>query len=125
MISHPKRFDRTHSIQHNESNGNTTQNRKPRLKQFSQIDISLDLIMILDKNAPLSTDKCFLYLRIRLDIIINISINIFLQKPSLARIRQTPRFPFKFLRINLEERTSYHDPYRNIRINANKPSANN
>jgi len=73
---HPDRFDRIYSIQCNEFSGDIVQKRNPRLKQFSQIDISLDLTMILDKNAFLNTDECFFCLRIWLDIVINISTNI-------------------------------------------------
>ena len=59
-----------------EFNGETAQERRLYLKQFSQIDISLDRIIIFDKSALLNTDEDFLYLRIRLDIVVNTSINI-------------------------------------------------
>jgi len=79
--------------------------------------------MILDRSIPLNTDECFFCLQTRLDIVVNILANI-LQEPSLTYIKQTLQFLFKFLRINLEEKTSCHDSYRDIKANANKPSAN-
>ena len=51
-------------------------------------------------------------------------INKKFTKLSFVRIRQTPRFLFRFLKINFRGGTSYHDPYRDMKTNANKPSAN-
>ncbi len=51
-------------------------------------------------------------------------IDRYFAKLSLARIRQTPQFLFKFLRINFEKRISYHDLCRNMRTNANNHPAN-
>ncbi len=75
--------------------------------------------MIFDKNAPLNTNEDFLYLRIQLNIIINISTNI--TRLNSIYIKQTLRFFFKFLKINFGKRTLYYNPYRNIKTNVNNP----
>ena len=48
-------------------------------------------------------------------------INKYFTKSSSTYIKQTPRFLFRFLKINLKRKTSYHDLYRDIRVNANSP----
>src|SRR6266699_461268 len=42
-------------------------------------------------------------------------------KTSLIHTKQTPRFLFRFLRINLGRGTLYHDLYHDIKISANSP----
>ncbi len=64
----------------------------------------------------------FLCLLIQLDIIVNV-LRIFMKISSIYT-RQMLRFFFRFLRINLGRRISYYDLCCDIRINANKPSAN-
>src|SRR6266566_9570997 len=46
-------------------------------------------------------------------------INEYFTKSNLAYIRQTPRFLFRFLGINLEKKILCHDLYCDMRVNAN------
>ncbi len=60
---------------------------------------------------------------LRLDIMINA-----IRKRCKNKVRYIPGkrydFSFRFLRINYKGGTLYYDPCRDMRTNANKPSAN-
>src|SRR6266566_1152440 len=96
--------------------------------QLLQISISMEYKVEktfsneLVRIATTSNDF-LLYLRMRLDIVINISTNVYKVKFNTHQANAT--ISFKFLGINLGKRTSCYNLYRNIKVNANKLSVNN
>ena len=94
--------------------------------QLKQEGISVLFIKTTAKkelNFTIGIEKDFLCLyTLRLNIVVNTIRNDTKTKFDIHQANAT--ISFGFLRINLGKGTLYHNLYCDIRINANKPSAN-